>query len=159
MTGAQQAHHDYGERHLPAVRRALLECLPHIVVLREATLEEDRQRATDLVLEASGSVAVRVRQPEYLRYRDLTLRAWVEGRERTELDKIREGWGRWYFYAWSDGRDGLAAWMLVDLDRLRASGLLEGLPLRLNPDRRSGFVSLGHAALKRAGCVAAEMWG
>ena len=78
-----------------------------------------------------NTVAVRVRRPD-CRWRQLTLRyrRLVAGRwsNEFEVDKILAGFARWYFYGWTEGREPLlwlGDWMIVDLDEVRASGLIE----------------------------------
>jgi hypothetical protein len=58
-------------------------------------------------------------------WRDLTIRSRRDTKAKTELAKIKEGHGFRYFYGWIDDNDKIVEWMLIDLDKLRASGLLE----------------------------------
>ena len=104
----------------------------HIIEIRLGTDDEDRKEATDYVVHvASGTIACRIRRN--CSFRDLTIRASRPSGVQTELAKIREGWGRWYLYMWTE-RDEVVDWIFVDLDKLRASGLLGSAARQRNPD-------------------------
>ncbi|HYT43386.1 MAG TPA: hypothetical protein VEP90_13695, partial [Methylomirabilota bacterium] len=100
---------------------------PHCVELSIAPVEEDNKHATDYVVTMGrGSIAVRLRRPFYDQ-RDLTIRSRRDNgikTIKTELAKIKEGYAFRYFYGWTD-KNIIPEWMLVDLDKLRQSGLLE----------------------------------
>lgn len=115
----------------------------HFVTFRLASKWEDTRQATDMVMVASGdvSIAVRIRRPRRgKQYRDLTLRAMTRGGGTTELEKIRQGWGDWYFYGWCDHRDTITEWVLVNLDMMRESGLLDEQRRIIHNGDGTGFV-------------------
>ena len=93
-----------------------------IINVREGTPTEDMKQATDMVVEVNvGAIAVRVRRIKFNNpYDDVTIRSYSRG-NKTEIHKIKEGWGSWYLYAW----DRCNNWVFYDIDRLRDSGLLE----------------------------------
>ena len=101
------------------------------------------------------SIAVRLRRPKY-DYRDLTIRAWREGNIETELQKIERGFADVYFYGWTNANMMIPEWMLIDVNRLRFSGLLAAYPITRNRDQRTGFIAIPHSALHEAGCVIAS---
>jgi len=129
----------------------------HLLRIQIAPMADDLKRATDLVVTVEGGdIAVRIRRPS-CSYRDLTIRAWRRSGAKTEIDKIRKGFARWYLYAWSDGHYNLADWILVDLDNLRQSGLLnDERPIIYNPDRRTGFKAYTVKELAAQGCLVAS---
>lgn len=108
------------DRFIPQIKRILGEEL-----ISEAPLVEDRDHNTDLMvltLEAYR-IGCRVRKyPYFDRYgHQFTIRA---SRPRTgyktEFEKIREGWGDFFLYAFSDpGGTFLFDWTLVDLSAFR----------------------------------------
>jgi len=117
--------------------------------IREATLVEDTRQATDFVIpenRISGAVALRLRRDKIWQ-RDLTLRyrrrrggRWSAS--NVEVEKILAGWADFYFYAWT-AADHIGDWILVTLDALRASGLIEDAcetREKINDDRRTSFV-------------------
>lgn len=139
-----------------------LRSLSHLLIDYEITTEEeDIGEAADYKIQAtSGTIAARVRFDNVL-YRDLTLRSWRKSGAETELAKIRRGYARWYYYAWANGHDLILDWMLVDLDGLRASGLLEPgiFRERLNLDGLSAFIPIPRSVLAQKGLVLASQEG
>ncbi len=107
------------------VRSILLTLLPYCVEISTASVELDNTCATDFTLVLTGgAIAVRLRRPG-CKFRELTIRAQRDNGAKTELAKIKEGHAFRYFYAWIDENGKLAEWILVDLDSVRSSGLLE----------------------------------
>lgn len=126
----------------------------HLIDIRVASADDDLQHATDMTLHIiGGSVACRVRRP--YPYRDLTIRAYNRGR-KTELQKLREGNARWYLYLWEKTSGIIGDWILVDLDALRASDLLNNdRPIIMNRDGETGFVAYTIQELIDANALAA----
>lgn len=87
----------------------------------EAPIEEDRERATDLiVLSVDGMrIGCRVRDAKYWgRYpNEFTIRAGRPRGTKTELAKILDGWGDYFFYGFGASYESgqLLAWALGDL--------------------------------------------
>ena len=84
---------------------------------------EDKQHNTDLIVLKLESVriACRVRKFKYFdSYSDeLTIRSSRPGAD-TELRKIIEGWGDYFFYGFADQEDSrLVKWIVVDLKKFR----------------------------------------
>lgn len=140
----------WADGYLPQIEVAVREVAGQIIEIREGTEDEDQKEATDYVVHvASGTIACRVRRN--CRYRDLTLRASRPSGVRTELAKIKDGWGRWYLYMWAD-EDSIEDWIFVDMDGLRDSGLLNGERRQRNPDGVT-FLPLPVPELDAAGCL------
>lgn len=57
-------------------------------------------------------------------YRDLTIRSISRNGGKTELQKLREGFGDWYIYCWTNEKQQINEWMLINLNCVRESGLL-----------------------------------
>lgn len=146
---------DWSDGYLPEVRRILAQNALHLVSIRMASFHQDVKQATDMLLTIGGerSIAVRLRRAQY-HYRDLTIRAQRTSGITTELEKIRAGHGDFYLYGWTDGPQ-IAEWMLVDLHRLRASGLLESRAFIRNTDGQTQFLAIDYHTLAAQGCVVA----
>lgn len=145
---------EWADKYLPDVKRILMANAGHMLDICIAPLDADMNRATDMVVSVKGGdVAVRVRRPRY-NYRDLTIRARAGG--KTEIDKIREGFARWYLYGWTNGDGRLAEWMLVDLDKVREHELLNGRRVIGNRDGRTGFIAIPAEELLAKGCIVAH---
>ena len=151
----------FAELHMPAVRK-VLGSLPADYFLDFATApaKQDMQEATDLVIEVSGgTMAVRVRSNKFYRsargeFYDWSVRCVSHGR-KTEIHKLREGFGDWYFYGYSlDDKGKLAAWWLLDMHRVREEGILDMDNWQVHPNRdgTSGmYIPL--RVLEERGCV------
>lgn len=115
---------------MPQVQAILKKHAMHIIKIEMATSAQDTEQATDLVLRVeSGSIGVRVRRLENFKnpsWRDWTIRGRSAGGNRTEIDKLRDGWGDWYFYGWAK-QGQIVEYMLFDLHKTRQAGLLNAL--------------------------------
>lgn len=126
-----------------------------LISIRPGTPLEDLKAATDMVVEVTaGTIAVRIRRANY-GYRDLTIRAWRSSGAKTELQKIQEGHADYYLYAWENERGDFTDWMIVDLDCLRGSGLLESTKIKKNRDGTTGFICINWLELYENGCIMA----
>ena len=85
--------------------------------------EDDMSKNTDLMiyLYKNLRIALRVRDTESCPFRDLTIRS-RNGGHKTEIDKIREGYGDYMLYCWGSEENKIHKiheWALVDLDEFR----------------------------------------
>ena len=146
----------WSDGYLLVIEQILRQNAMYLLDVQISNNNKDTKQATDMVITVKGGdVAVRVRRP-YRDFRDLTIRAWRSSGVKTELTKLKEGFADWYFYGWSDDKGGFLDWMLVDLDKLRQSGLLENLLMTFNTDQTTGFVSINWDELNAHGCLVAS---
>jgi hypothetical protein len=104
---------------LPAMRRIVGE---HLIL--EASPEDDRKRATDLIVMTAKDIRIgcRVRRHEHIdRYgHQFTIRTSRPSGMPTELEKILDGWGDYLIYGFADADEtALVRWLLGDLDVFR----------------------------------------
>jgi hypothetical protein len=134
----------WADQYIPEIKRIVG---PHLLI--ESPFEVDTKQAADLITlrVKDMTIACRVRGREYLgRYGwQFTLRLKRDSGAPTELEKIRDGWGHWMFYAFATSNDdykaGFARWFLIDLgvwrlnvkDTIRSKQLVQGDGS--NPDR------------------------
>jgi hypothetical protein len=145
-------------KYLPEIERIIRSIAGDIIEFRESTPEEDQYTATDYVVTvAGGDIACRVREQLYwFKFGDFALRYSRPSGRITEFEKIKNGYGHWYLYAWtwrfSDNK--LLAWIFVDLDKLRRSGLLDvpRSPIP-SPDNSSEFVTFSLPELWHHNCI------
>lgn len=122
--------------------------------------EQDMKQATDMVLTVKGGqrIAVRIRREQARKYTDVTIRARSKHGAKTEIDKLREGWGDWYVYAWESNQRGrLDRWCIYDLHAVRRSGLLEKAGAVTWNGDGTGFVTISLRDLFLCGALIA--WG
>jgi hypothetical protein len=108
----------WSDRFIPEMKRILGEHL-----IGEASVEEDRERNTDLVvlLVKPARIACRVRTPGYFpKYAgEFTIRSARQAAQ-TELAKVMAGWGDFMLYGFADeSRQALCRWTLLDLNVFR----------------------------------------
>ena len=96
---------------------------PHLVEC--SPFEIDTKEATDLIVLQNKFVriACRLRRPGYERQyaREFTIRSDRSSGVRTELAKIIDGWGNWFFYGHVHERGHIHLWWLLDLAIFRAT--------------------------------------
>lgn len=146
----------WADRHLPEVERIIRSIAGDIITIEVAPDDADQKRATDYVVTVqSGYIACRIRRwQNWIKHHDVTLRCRRPSGVETELSKIRAGYGRWYLYAWSTIDSKFGAWVFIDLDVLRHSGLLEQRRREIaNPDGSSWFHGYSLDDLDDAHCL------
>ena len=82
---------------------------------------EDQEKAFDMKFASDGSIAIRSRRIAFNKYKDITLRSQSPHDHKTEVDKLKEGFGQVYIYGWEYGKD----WIFFDIEGLRKYKLLE----------------------------------
>jgi hypothetical protein len=104
---------------------------PHL--MSPSSFEADTEQAADLVILKARDmhIAARVRRFGYYAEfpNDFTIRSHRESGVKTELRKIVEGWGDWFFYG-HEYYDDLWPWWLINLEALRCHFSLEWLNWR-----------------------------
>jgi len=142
----------WSDRYLPEVKGILGKHL-----ISEAPVEEDKKRCTDLIVLHLQAIriACRMRRETYIeKYSDeFTIRAVNHRGAKTELAKIIEGWGDYFFYGFGGDSGLLLKWCLCDLKVFRLwyvkelyNGNKPGI-LHANTDKSSDFLSFKINAL------------
>lgn len=115
------------------------------LLLEPADIQRDMTEATDfLVLKARDMrIGCRIRRASENgeesfaeRYPwEFTIRSRLSNGAKTELAKIREGWGDWLFYGHAEHNQtlGLCRWFVIDLDSFRAQ--VDKTPIRWKRDK------------------------
>lgn len=145
----------FADSYLPEVIEILKRNAMHIVTIRVAPEEQDIQQATDMLIEVTGgSVAVRVRRP-YKNIRDLTIRSRIRYGGITELAKLRAGYGDWYLYCWTGENEKIAEWILVDINKMRSSRILDEPRPEISNRDGTFFVAIPTSELCANDCIVA----
>ena len=109
----------WSDKFLPEIKMIL-----GLHLIGEPPIEEDCERNTDLIVLKMEPVriACRIRKYKYfIDYpHDITIRSSRPSGTKTELTKIIEGWGNYFFYGFSnEDETSLKAWRLCDLNSFR----------------------------------------
>lgn len=150
----------WSDRFLPEIKQIL-----GLYLIGEPAPEEDQERNTDLVVLKMEAVriACRVRKAEYFdRYpNEFTIRAGRPSGVKTELTKVVEGWGDYFFYGFATADESsLRSWFLGRLNvfRLWYNGeLIRGRrpgQRQKNRDGSSDFLAFDRSNLPRNFTVA-----
>jgi len=139
----------WSDKFLPEIKQIL-----GLYLIGEPPFEEDQERNTDLIVLKMEAVRIgcRIRRNDYLeRYgNEFTIRAGRPSGIKTEITKIIEGWGDYFFYGFSDkAENSLERWLLGDLNVFRLwfnrqlfkkKGIMPGVS-KDNTDNSSNFLS------------------
>ena len=159
VTKSYKDNWDFQEGYYPQIQAILAQNALHFISFSVADRESDMKRATDFIATVEdGAVAVRIRREDLLpRYRgELTIRS-QQGGHRTELHKIRDGFGKYYLYCWENKDNELTRWMLISIDKLRNTGLIyDGRRTIPNTDGKTGLVAYTWKELQDNDCIIAH---
>jgi len=114
----------WSDRFIPEIKMILCDFFINV-----APMEKDCNEATDLiVMQTTGaSIACRVRQNNYRFFNDMTIRSKTRNNKYTEISKIIDGFGQYYFYGWADkNEEHIEKWLLGDLNVFRAHLIRKG---------------------------------
>ncbi len=144
----------WADRFIPEIKTILG---AHLI--SEGPCADDAERATDLIVLTLRPfrIGCRIRRYEYMeRYPDeFTIRAGRPSGVKTELAKVIEGWGDFFFYGFADqDAQSLRAWRLCDLSVFRlwlnrcllTTGKMPGVRQE-NPDGSSEFYAFRVSSL------------
>lgn len=160
MTWKDDKH--WSDQFLPEIKRILGEHL-----IGEPPVEEDAERNTDLIVLRMEAVRIgcRIRAAKFagLYPDEFTIRSGRPSGVKTELTKLMEGWGDYFFYGFEGDEPGqLGRWFLGDMKvfrvwifrcMVRNSGKLPGQE-HFNRDNSSSFFSFCIAELPNEFVVA-----
>jgi len=153
----------WADKFIPEITKILTQNAGAFLDVAIANDQDDMEKATDLVVTVtSGQVAVRIRRDGYKKkYRDWTIRSYRNSGSKTELEKLRDGFGRWYLYLWTNNLM-IVDWILIDLNRARESGLLFKKRHHIQNKNKNGgpdgtyFVAISIPEIKNHGCLVNE---
>jgi hypothetical protein len=145
---------DFSEKYMPTIKRILSKHALRFISVEIADEQEDMTQAFDLKISTQrGRVAVRIRRASS-KYRDLTIRAYNKG-YKTEIHKLRDGFGDWYLYAWEGEGNKIAEYALIDINKARHL-FNDDRELRLNKDGgATGFYAYSFEELITCGALIA----
>lgn len=132
----------WSDRFIPQIKHIL-----GPFVIREPNIEEDQLRNTDLIslVAHPTRISCRIQRHKFIRFSDgFTIRYSRPSGVDTELQKIMQGHGDWFFYGFcNDIEDRVILWTLVDLEVFREKYSIEGDrigEIKRNYDGSSRFI-------------------
>jgi len=118
--------HELNSRHFQTIRKILTRNCHIFTAFKEATPQQDMEEGFDSVFSFPDvKIPIRIRSNQYLKYRDITIRSRSYHNKKTEIDKIREGKGDYYFYAWENKNNSIACYCIFDIAKFISSGLID----------------------------------
>lgn len=143
----------FSDDYLAQVKRILSRNAIRFIGIEVAQDADDTQESTDMVISVNnGRVAVRVRRPSCA-FRDLTIRSRSFGGGTTELEKLRAGFGDWYLYCWTNSDSQISEWILVDINKMRSTGLLNKSKKDIPNGDGTFFVAFDKVELRMNHCL------
>jgi hypothetical protein len=125
--------------------------------LEQSNFKQDTEEATDYILSVNKiCFAVRNRKYEYKKkYEDITIRCESNKNKKTELDKIKEGYGDVYLYCWqTEEENDIDSYVLVDLNKLRLSNILSvDRKILANRNDDAKFITISIDELDKINCL------
>lgn len=108
----------WSDKFLPEIKSIL-----GLYLIGEAEKEDDCYRNTDLIVLKMEAVRIscRIRRYEYLKYKDeFTIRSKRDSGKETELSKIIQGFGDFFFYGFANSEETkIEKWTIINLNRFR----------------------------------------
>ena len=102
------------------IKKALPNLNDSFMQFRQSTELEDSKLSFDLVFNLGFTVSIRIRKYDYIKYNDLTIRSKSKSNGYTEIDKIKAGLARIYFYAYMNLQETeLIKIRIVNVDAIR----------------------------------------
>ena len=101
---------------------------------------EDSSLSYDAIFNSNFTLSIRIRRNYALRYKDITIRSKSKNGYKTEIDKIMEGMGQLYFYAYmNESETRLVKIRVVDIDVIRKMTLNNQFEQRKNKNDPTHF--------------------
>lgn len=129
-----------------------------VVAVIDVAVDEGVNYSTDRIFEMEGGkkVITRLRKIEYMKYLEWTIVASRPSGVKTELSKLRDGFGDFYFYGYVNDTD-VVKYFLFDLNLVRKKGILEwNFKERTNRKDGSSFVVVPFNMLQKCGALIRE---
>lgn len=112
---------------------------PHIITVSRPEVDKKENGDLELAFPRNGTVSVRLRTQKYARYAgEITFRSRSRNGGYTELSKLIDGYGDYFFYGHVSDAGDMWFWHLLSLNAVRAaftrSPRLLKRPEKQNPD-------------------------
>lgn len=122
--------------HFSTIRKILNKCSYMFTQFHEATEVQDKTEGFDAIFSFPDvKIPIRIRNFNYQKYMDITVRSRAKYGGETEIDKLRKGFGDYYLYCWlGDGNKFIEKFVIVNLSVFRSTVLETPKEKRANGD-------------------------
>jgi len=94
---------------------------PYLITVADPEVDCKENGDFQISFPRNGTIGCRLRTPEYAKYTgDVTFRSQSKNGGKTEISKIIEGYGDYFFYGHVDKADNIWHWYLLCFQSLRA---------------------------------------
>lgn len=109
--------------HFSTIRKILNKCSYMFTQFQEATEIQDKTEGFDAIFSFPDvKIPIRIRNFSYQKYMDVTVRSRSKYGGKTEIDKLRDGFGDYYLYSWlGDGNKRIEKFIIINLKIFRES--------------------------------------
>lgn len=144
----------FSEKYMPQIKLILAKHAGKFLQIEVATMDEDMTQGFDLNIIANNKskIAVRIRRAD-ITFRDITIRA-LNGGHKTEIHKLRDGYGDWYLYAWESTDGRITEYALIDIHKARLLFTADRNVIP-NKDGKTGFYKYSIEEIIKCGALIA----
>ena len=95
---------------------------PHLITVSSPEVDKNKNGDLEIAFPRNGTVAVRLRTQKYAQYAgEVTFRSRSKHNGKTEISKIIDGYGDYFFYGHVGSENIIWYWHLLSLNEVRAS--------------------------------------
>jgi|AntDeeMinimDraft_5_1070356.scaffolds.fasta_scaffold07997_3 hypothetical protein len=119
---------DKQDKFYPQIAKILNKNIHLFSSFTRATPKQDMEEGFDSIFTLPDiKIPIRMRGKYYFdTFRDITIRSKLDTGSRTEIDKIRDGCGDYYFYAWKTEKgNSFVAYVIFDINKFVKSGRID----------------------------------
>jgi len=108
---------------------------PYLITVGRPEVDKNEAGDLELAFPRNGTVSVRLRKPDKARFvGDVTIRSRSANGGRTEISKIIDGFGDYFFYGHVSDEGRIWFWHLLNLNAVRAAFQRHGNKLLKRPE-------------------------
>lgn len=137
MNKVERQIKDINDRHFRSIQKILNKNSYLFTDFVEATPQQDQEEGFDAIFSFPDvKIPIRIRKNYAMQWRDITIRSKSQFGHQTEIDKILDGKGDYYFYGWEakDNRK-LACYTIFDISKFIDTGIAISPDIKDKPNK------------------------
>lgn len=118
---------ELNDKYFNSIKRILIKNAHIFSEFIEATPKQDMEDGFDSIFRFNDiKIPIRIRKYVFAeKYRDVTIRSKARYGSRTEIDKIRDGYGDYYFYAWENkDSTSIYCYLIFDIKKFISANIV-----------------------------------